>query len=309
MSAQSFVSRLAFVQNLKNTLQHGHSAIMTGGPMIGKTTLTDHLADLFQNDPASHTAVRIALEQMQRPADFWGFLMEAILSQLMGPDQKNPYRKSPDTLGKVMTQIHYLSEKQPDLLVGKKLVLLIDDCDRLLPDAAALIPQIENMRMELMAPSVEAICWIGGLSWLDWVDTHMAHFMGPLRRYPLATVPIREARSIIRQQLGAEKVDQVWSETGGHPFLLERSFGGAEGFSLDDFNERIWSGLKAEEKAILAELDPGGAWQILDDLKMENGIKPPKALLDRLCMAGLVVRTLDHGTAVVRMTSPLIRDP
>jgi hypothetical protein len=39
---------------------------------------------------------------------------------------------------------------------------------------------------------------------------------------------------------------------------------------------------------------------------MEDGQHPPKELLDRLCMLGLIIRTLMDGVAAVRMTSPLL---
>ncbi len=281
---------------------------MVGGPLIGKSTLARQLLQKFKDDPASLSPVFIPLEQMQSSADFWGILMKGILRDLLDPNGQNPYRKGPDSLAKLMTQLHYFSEKKPERFLRKKLVLLIDDCDRFLPDAAACIAQIENMRMELMAPSIEAICWIGGLSWLDWVDTHEKDFGGPLRRYPLSTVPIRETRSIIQTQLGPEKVAPVWEETGGHPFLLEKYFGGIPNYTLDQWNQRIWSDLRPAEKAVLNRLDPKGKWHILDDLKMEDGTKPSKTLLDRLCMAGVIVRTLEQGIAVLRITSPLIRE-
>ena len=244
--------------------------------------------------------------------------MRAILGQGKIPAQKNPspsgnkledpYRKSPESFTVFMSQLHHICEKTPDEVKARKLILLIDDCDRFLPDHGALIGQIVNMVMELILPPVDAVCWIGGPLWADWVDQHKSEFVLPVRVYPLSTVPVREARAIIQGELGASAVEQVWRETGGHPFLMEKAFGHGNQKNIDDLNCRLVQVLRPEEIAILDQLEPEGEWMILDRLKGEDGQRPPKKLLDRLCMLGVVVRTLNNGTAVIRLTAPVLRN-
>lgn len=301
MSHSHFVSRSGLIQNLKKHLLSGRSAAMIGGPMIGKTTLAHYLADAIQD--TKNRAVIVSLNEMRTSSDFWGLLMEAILKQGISPETKNPFRKSPDSFTKFMSQLHPIYEKTSDAVNLRKLTLLIDDCDRFLPDQTGHIPQIINMAMELLLPRIDAICWIGGLQWGDWVDQHRADFLMPLRLYPLSVVPIREARHIITEQLGQAVCEQVWQETGGHPFLLSRAFGETNPEALEVLNQRLLQVIQAEEVAILDQLGSGGEWVALENLKGKDGENPSKKLLDRLCMMGVIVRTLDNGRAVVRKTA------
>lgn len=301
MSSQPFISRLGLIENLQKHLCSGKSAVMIGGPMIGKTTLAHHLAERIQDE--KYRALLLSLKEMNAASDFWSLLMTAILHQGKIPAQKNPYRKSPESFTVFMSQLHHIYEKTPDEVKARKLILLIDDCDRFLPDHGALIGQIVNMVMELILPPVDAVCWIGGPLWADWVDQHKSEFVLPVRVYPLSTVPVREARAIIQGELGASAVEQVWRETGGHPFLMEKAFGHGSQKNIDDLNRRLVQVLRPEEIAILGQLEAEGEWMILDSLKGEDGQRPPKKLLDRLCMLGVVVRTLNNGTAVIRKTS------
>lgn len=304
MSFPPFTSRLGLIQNLKKHLLSGRSAVMLGGPMIGKTTLARHLAQEIKD--TKNRAILVSLNDMHSLSDFWGVLMEGILKQGISPEQKNPFRKSPDSFMKFMSQLHRIYEKTPAEVNARKLTLLIDDCDRFLPDQTALISQTINMAMELLLPAIDAVCWIGGLKWGDWVTQHSEDFLMPVRFYPLSVVPIREARAIISEQVGADAVARVWQETGGHPFLMAQAFSDKNCLGLEALNQKLIETIRPEEIEILDQLDPGGAWTILDHLQGEDGEKPPKALLDRLCMMGVVVRTLDNGTAVVRKTASVL---
>ncbi|MEO2053778.1 MAG: hypothetical protein ABGX83_00470, partial [Nitrospira sp.] len=73
-----------------------------------------------------------------------------------------------------------------------------------------------------------------------------------------------------------------------------------------DLCERLWQELRPEEKTLLSQLDPNGGWMSLEDVSGVDGHRIEKALIDRLCMLGLTVRTLDQGRAVLRITSPLL---
>ncbi len=305
MPSQPFISRLGLIENLQKHLCSGKSAVMTGGPLIGKTTLARHLAERIKDE--KNRAVLISLNEMNAASDFWGLLMMAILHQGKAPAQKNPYRKPPESFTVFMSQLHHIYEKTPDNVNARKLILLIDDCDRFLPDHTVLIAQIVNMAMELLLPPVDAVCWIGGPDWADWVGRHQSDFILPVRVYPLSAVPVREARAIMRRELGASAVERVWRETGGHPFLMEKAFGDGSETTIDDLNRRLAQVLRPEEIHILDQLDPGGEWMILDTLKGADGQRPPKILLDRLCMLGVIVRTLNNGAAVIRLTAPALR--
>jgi len=142
------------------------------------------------------------------------------------------------------------------------------------------------------------------------VNQNLDLFKRPLRAYPLSAVPIREARALIQKELGATEVDHVWQKTGGHPFLLKQYFEGTEDTSetrdqMEALSKRLRKMLSPTEKAILSQLDPEGSWMALERLKDPAGAAPKKEILDRLCMMGLTVRTLDQGRAVLRRTSSL----
>ncbi len=299
-----FTSRRGLIQNLKKHLLLGRSAAMIGGPMIGKTTLAHDLSEEILD--TKNRAILISLKEMKTTSDFWALLMEAILKQGISPKAKNPFRKSPDSFMKLMSQLHHIYEKISDEVNARKLILLIDDCDRFLPDQTALVSQIVNMAMELLSPEIDAICWIGGLEWGDWVDQHSADFLMPLRFYPLSVVPIREARRIITEELGLAAVGGVWQETGGHPFLMSQAFGETSRVDIEILRKRLFHLLQVEEIEILERLDAEGQWLKLENLKGKNGEIPAKKLLDRLCMMGVVVRTLDEGIAVLRKIVPVL---
>ena len=247
---------------------------MIGGPMIGKTTLASNCADLFQDD-----------------------LTQAVLL----------FPKKVESPSSLLSEINERSEKIGSAAASQKWILFIDDCDCLLKISQALISDIVALSQSL--PSLHAICWIGSPALGDWVNEHSDIFQKPLRLYPLSVIPIREARAIILNQWGPSEVSQVWHETGGHPFLIENRFSENNSASMDLFRERLWKEVRSEEALVLSQLDPEGGWMALEDLRDSKGVCPEKSLLDRLCLIGLIVRTLDEGAAVVRLTSPLLKKP
>lgn len=308
MLKRPFISRAGLIKNLRNHLLAGRSAAMVGGPMIGKSTLAQNLADQIKQKGA--VPVLLRLKEVASAAQLWSALMEAILHQGIGPEQKNPYRKNPATLPEIMTQLHHVYEKAPSEVAARPLILLLDDADHLLSFSDHLLSQIVNLGLESVSPSVHSICWIGGPAWEAWLKHHADELKSPIRLYPLSVIPIREAKQIIRDHLGSEhaadKAERIWSETGGHPYLLERAFDRDGRDPVGALSERLLGQLQPQERALLGRLDPSGHWTILNELKLEDGRQPPKELLDRLCMLGLIVRTLMEGTAAVRVTSPLL---
>lgn len=308
MFKRPFISRSGLIENLRNHLLSGASAAMIGGPMIGKSTLAQNLSGQIRERGAS--PILIGLNGMNTPAEFWARLMEAILLQTIGIGQKNPYRKNPDTLPELMKQLHHIYEKLPPEIAARPLILLLDDCDRLLSLPEPLPPQIVNLAMESVSPSIHAICWIGGAAWEAWLKAHPDAMKNPIRLYPLSVVPIREARGIIQAWLGETGTDdavrRLWNETGGHPVLMEKLFDDAGDETLALLSERLAREIGPAEEAVLSRLDTNGNWTELQTLEGEGGERPSKALLDRLCMLGLTIRTLKEGTAAIRWVSPLL---
>ncbi|MCG3113679.1 MAG: ATP-binding protein [Candidatus Manganitrophus sp. SB1] len=306
MPSTSFPSRLGLIENLRNYLLAGQWSAMFGGPMIGKSTLARRLAG--ELDDAGAKAVSLQLPLLISDSAFWPLLLEALLHQGIGPAARNPFKKPPASLPDLMSQLHHLYERAPSEIAARPVVLILDDCDHLLRHET-IIPQIVNLALESTLPSIQAICWVGGSAFADWIAAHPGTFKQPLRLYPLSVIPIREARKIIREQLGpakpVEEIDRIWNETGGHPLLMERAFNRQETPSTKSLRDQLRQTLRPEDEGILDQLDPGGRWMILDALKDNKGGKIPKPALDRLCMLGLTVRTLIDGVAAIRITSPL----
>lgn len=307
MSNGAFLSRAGLIENLKNYLLAGRSAAVLGGPMIGKSTLARRLKD--EIDAGASRAVLIDLRGLSAPDAFWPILLEGLLRQGIGPETKNRYRRPPASFPETMTQLHSLYEKAPAETLRRPLLLLLDHCEALLPFRETLFSQIIHLTRELTLPSIEATCWIGGADFEAWSAGPSTLFNPPLRRYPLSAIPIREARRIIRERLGAganpEEADRIWSQTGGHPLLMMRAFGAKNEPPLEALQAALRRAVRPEEEAVLDRLDPEGGWTLLEALRDSEGRKFPKPLLDRLCMLGLTIRTLIDGVAAIRLTSPL----
>jgi len=274
--------------------------------MIGKTTLAHRLAE--ELNAAGVKAVSLQLPLLLTHSAFWPLLLDALLQQGLGPTARNPFKKPPASLPDLMSQLHHLYERASSEIAARPVILVLDDCDHLLRHET-LIHQIVNLALESTLPAIQAICWVGGAAFADWITANPDAFKVRLRLYPLSVIPIREARRIIREQLGpakpVEEIDRIWNETGGHPLLLEQAFQPKGNQSAKALQVQLRQMLRTEEEEILNQLDPGGRWTILDSLKDKNGKKIPKPDLDRLCMLGLTVRTLIDGVAAIRLTSPL----
>lgn len=307
--SSSFPSRIGLVENLRNHLLAGQSAAMFGGPMIGKSTLARRLAEELNG--AGRTAIFLHIPLLLADSALWPILRDAFLQQGIGPTARNPFKKAPTSLPELMSQLHHLYERAPAEIAARPVILILDDCDHLLRHSA-LISQIVEFGFESTVPSLQATCWVGGAVFADWIAAHPTAFKLPLRLYPLSVIPIREARRIIREQLGpeksAEEIDRIWNETGGHPLLMEQAFHPDGSPSAKTLRSQLRQTLRPEDKAILDQLDPGGKWTLLDALKGPTAEKIPKPALDRLCMLGLTVRTLIDGVAAIRLTSPLFAE-
>ncbi len=306
MAASSFPSRSGLVENLRNHLLAGQWSAMFGGPMIGKSTLARRLAGELNG--AGGKGIFLRLPPLLSESAFWPLLLEAVLQQGIGPAARNRFKKPPASLPDFMSQLHHLYEPAPPEIAARPVILILDDCDHLLCHET-LIPQIVDLALESTLPSIQAVCWVGGPVFADWVAAHPKVFKLPLRLYPLSVIPIREARQIIREQLGpaepVAEIDRIWNETGGHPLLLEEVFHPEEAGTTQILRGQLQQMLRSEDQAILDQLDPRGGWTILDSLKNKKGEKIPKPALDRLCMIGLTVRTLIDGIAAIRLTAPL----
>jgi len=299
MSDKPFLSRVGLLKNLSRHLLQGKWAAMIGGPMIGKTILAAQLTDLIRD---AHTrAVLVLPGEIKQRFEWWPLLSRAIFSQGFSSGQNNPVLKSSNSLSELLSQLQHLDEER---MAQRKLILLIDDCDRILDWSEELISEL--VALSRVMPSLHAICWIGGPVWGDWVLENREVFKVPVRCYPLSVVPIREARAILLEHVGPEEADRVWHETGSHPFLIEKYFRNEKRRQPHELCKRLWQELRPEEKTLLSQLDPDGGWMSLEDVSGADGHRPDKALIDRLCMLGLAVRTLDQGRAVIRITSPLL---
>lgn len=305
MEKRSFLSRVGLIENLRSHLLAGQSAAMIGGPMIGKSTLTQNLSHQIYD--REFRAVVVPLKHLERPDDFWGLLLDSVLRQAIGPEKKSPFKKRASSLPDLMSQLHHIYEKTEEA-VPRKIILLLDDCDRLV--TTELVPQIVNLVMESVNPSIHAVCWTGGAAWGAWIRSHANEFKSALRFYPLSVVPIREAKLLISNQLNLngsrDEVDRIWSETGGHPLLLMNAFDPGGEDRVGTLSERLYSELHPEEKRLLNRLGRLGKWILLSDLTTPGGLPVSKEMLDRLCMLGLTVRTLIDGVAAIRLTSPLL---
>jgi hypothetical protein len=300
--SKAFVSRVGLLRSLSQHLLRGKWVAMIGGPMIGKTTLAGRLTDLI-ND-AQNRVVIVSPLKVKQSSEWWSLVGKAFSSQGFLADTNNFNLGPTCSLSELISQLQNFNEKESHEPASRKLILLIDDCDRILHWSAGLIAQIVGMVGAL--PFIHAVCWIGGPGWGDWVVEHPDVFKVPVRLYPLSVVPLREARAILLEYVGSEEAERVWYETGGHPFLIEKYLEDNNGMQTHNLSKRLWQELQPEEEKILSQLDPNGAWMILEDVKDTDGHRVQKALIDRLCMIGLTVRTLDQGRAVIRITSPLL---
>jgi len=193
----------------------------------------------------------------------------------------------------------------------KPVILFLDGCEALLPEPSSFLRQAHRLTKS-MNRSVRALVWAGGVAWGEWAMAHRPEFGHSIRYYPLGVLPPKEARPLLIQCLPertpSSEMERLLDLSGGHPYLLRALLEGQEIHS-DGFFAELWKAASSpSEQAILSQLVSAGSWVHLEDLRDGMGGKPPKAILDRLAILGLIIRTLVDGAAAVRIVSPLLLD-
>jgi len=268
------LGRDATVKNLLGHLGTGSSAVVTGGPRMGKTTFLQQIAAAAAG--AFHP-VTIDLATVPRPDPAHGMPN--------GPNGGAPARLP--------------------------VILLIDGCERLLPDPAPFITEISEAARQSGAPLAGAV-WSGDARWGEWAMANRTAFTGPIRYYPLIVLPPKEARLFLKrhwsEDVPASELEWVMELSGGHPYLLARMVEGPKR-DFDLFFAELWSAADSPaERDVITRLVQAKAWVGLQDLKDDTGGCVPKSVLDRLAVVGLINRTLVDGAAAATAVSPLLGD-
>ena len=258
-----YLGRQATAKNLLGHLLKGTSAIIAGGPRMGKTTFLQ----------------QTAAEALQKAQPVYIDLLREKLPDL---DKQIPDSKKP-------------------------VILLLDNCDTLLPDPSPLLQHVSQFGKQL-----RATVWTGRVRWGEWAMARKTEFQYPIRYYPLIVLPPKEARPYIKHHLPADvpaaQVEQLIDLSRGHPYLLSRIVAQREG-DLDGFFADLWKAVDSPtEHHVLKQLIEAGSWVLLHDLKDKAGKRVSKAVLDRLAIIGLINRTLVDGAAVATTVSPLLGD-
>lgn len=261
------LGRAPMVKNLLTHLGKGSSAVVAGGPRMGKTTFLQQIAA-----EAARTFYPVVIDLAATPhPDCHGLI----------PEGRGP------------------------------VLLLIDGCERLLPDPAPFLQQISQAsRRPGEQPAVGV--WAGDPSWGEWAMANRAAFNGPIRYYPLIVLPPKEARPFLKRHWSADvpssELEWVVELSGGHPYLLSRMVEGPTR-NFDSFFAELWSAAGSPaERDIITQLIAAQSWVLLQDLTHESGGSVPKTVLDRLAVTGLINRTLVDGAAAATAVSPLLGD-
>ena len=253
------------VRNLRDSLIHGVSAVVAGGPRMGKTTLLKQTAEALAGGPTP-----LFLDLSSGPP----------------PDLTSRFPEGSDPV-----------------------ILLLDGCETLLPDPTPFLDSLLSASRP-WGKRLRSIVWCGGVSWGEWATAHRSSFGSHYRYYPLGVLPPREARAFLRHAMAeaatASEIERRLDIAGGHPYLLSGMLRPGNG-ECDAFFSELWSAAASpDERAVLSQLIGNGSWVLLGDLKNESGGKPPKKLLDRLAILGLITRTLVDGSAAAKAVSPLL---
>ncbi len=264
---EACLGRGGVVGNLRKHLLQGRSAVVAGGPRMGKSTFLRQMAAAL---PPEAAVVSFDLSK-KKPADFRERL----------PDGSDP------------------------------VVVLMDCCESLLPHPNLFLDRIIPILTDL-GNGLRGIVWAGSVAWGEWAMTHRDVFGASLRYYPLVVLPPKEARPVLKSRLRdsvtVSELEDLLEKTGGHPHLLAETAkrGNAE---LDAFFEQLWKAAdRTEERAVLTRLIEAGQWVSLERLKDDGGKGPPKEVLDRLAILGLINRTIVDGAAAVRIVSPVLTE-
>lgn len=190
-------------------------------------------------------------------------------------------------------------------------LLLIDGCERLLPDPAPFIHEIDQAARQFGEHLAGGV-WAGNARWGEWAMANRPAFTGPVRYYPLIVLPPKEARLFLKRRWPADvpssELEWVMELSGGHPYLLARMVGGPKR-DFDQFFAELWKEADSTaERHIIAQLVEAKSWVLLQDLHDKAGGAASKPVLDRLAVTGLINRTLIDGAAAAALVSPLLAD-
>ncbi len=212
--------------------------------------------------------------------------------------------------------IDLATEPQPDLAQripagGHPVILLFDNCERLLPDPAPFLQQISQTALRMGAQLAGSV-WAGDARWGEWAMANRAAFTCPIRYYPLIVLPPKEARPFLKRHwpadVPASELEWVVELSGGHPHLLSQMVKGPER-NFDAFFADLWNAAgRPAERGIITQLIQAKSWVLLEDIKDAAGGSVPKPVLDRLAIVGLINRTLVDGAAAATIVSPLLSD-
>ncbi|HTP42848.1 MAG TPA: hypothetical protein VML36_10545 [Nitrospiria bacterium] len=269
------LGREAMVKNLLSHLGPGGSAVAAGGPRMGKTTFLHQIA------AAGADAFRVI------QVDF-----------ATGP-RPDPAHIKLNELSGGASAMHC------------PVLLLIDGCERLLPDPAPFINGI-SQAVRHSEMSLAGGVWAGDARWGEWAMANQPAFTDPVRYYPLIVLPPKEARLFLKchwsDDVPLSELEWVAELSGGHPYLLARMVEGPKR-DFDTFFAELWSAADSPaERDVIAQLVQAKTWVELQDLKDDAGGRVPKSVLDRLAVVGLINRTLIDGAAVAAAVSPLLGD-
>jgi hypothetical protein len=266
------LGRQAMVKNLLDHLVTGSSAVVAGGPRMGKTTFLQQIAATA--DGAFHP----------------------VLIDLAAEPQPDPAQRIPQEGG-------------PAIFLPA--IFLLDGCERLLPDPVPFMDQMHQTALRTGAQLAGTV-WSGDARWGEWAMAHRPAFNGPVRYYPLIVLPPKEARLFLKRRWSADvpssELEWVLELSGGHPYLLARMVEGPKR-DFDPFFAELWKAADSPvERHIIMQLVEAKSWVLLQDLRDETGGAAPKPVLDRLAVTGLINRTLVDGAAAATLVSPLLAD-
>jgi len=254
--ATDFTGRARLAQNLLSRCREGQSILLYGGPKLGKTSMLLHLKWLVEHAPeTSKTAAA------------------ASYVDLTDEDARKQLLQGSDT--------------------GPAPILLLDNCDRLLPDYG--LSTLRKSMQRDCDTGGQAIVWAGTCAWPDAVPEQIG--APALRRVPLAVLFQGEARDLLKPYLAADQLDAALAAGGTHPYVLKtiahelrsssRHLNGAikaAGARLIPFFQACRAALReASEQALLQYLVEQARPIAPQDAARVVGLSTIKSTADALC--------------------------
>ncbi|HZC82359.1 MAG TPA: hypothetical protein VE222_11725 [Nitrospiraceae bacterium] len=254
--------------------------LVYGGPKLGKTSLLLHLRGLLEQERESGSGNGPV-------AEYLDLRDEESRARFVVGQWGQPVDSAPD----------------------RSVVLLLDNCDALLPSVPSYRP-------------AQATVWAGGRAWRDFV------WSGGLDRAPLP-VPLAvllngEARSLVTPDLAPHQVDAVLAYGGTHPYVLTvlRAHLIAEGPKADLAHaiRAVRAQLAPFFLACLQELKEPTERALLEwlitqakpmnprDAAHALGQETIKSTADVLCFLGLISRWNLHDGAVLHANCRIFND-